>query len=479
MKPFPSDPRPFPVVSVAGMRAWEQASWQSGRLPSEVIAHVGLALTGWIRLTCRPGSRLLLLCGRGHNGDDVRAAVPLLSDFTCDSVDVCDPVGDLPAVVAALGRQPDLVVDGLFGIGLNRLLDSDWRDLIDRVNAAALPVVAMDVPSGLDADSGAVHGTAIRACWTLTVGAAKRGLIATGAAEYVGRLKVFADVGLLPWTPEICPPEAWIGHSGEFEGWPPARAIASHKGDFGHVCILAGSLGYHGAAVLAARAAMRARPGLVTVVTAPEVFQPVAAQLAAAMVRPWEPGMALPSRTTAVVAGPGLADPRIPGNFRDFVMSGWRTWDVPIVADASALDWLPPSKDTAPGVRVITPHAGEAARLLGTSVASVQADRMASLRRLSETFGGAWVVLKGQGTLVGRSRELPWWNPTGNAGLAQGGSGDVLAGFLGASLAQSAMKDGMERTLRGAVFRHGQAADRLEAGGEPWSAEDLSRQIRW
>lgn len=270
-----------------------------------------------------------------------------------------------------------------------------------------------------------------------------------------------------------------MGHSGEFDCWPPPRAQASHKGDLGHVCLLAGSLGFHGAAVLAARAALRARPGLVTVVTAPEVFVPVASQLVAAMVRPWESGGSLPPRTTAVVVGPGLADPRLPADFREFIVSGWRSWKVPVVADASALDWLPRGVDAGPSLRVITPHAGEAARLLGSDAAQVQADRTGTLEQLSAAFGGAWVILKGPGTLVGRSGEWPWWNPTGNAGLAQGGSGDVLAGFLGGSLAQPALWADPMRTLRGAVFRHGEAADRLEAGGEPWSAEQLADGIRW
>jgi NAD(P)H-hydrate repair Nnr-like enzyme with NAD(P)H-hydrate dehydratase domain len=150
-----------------------------------------------------------------------------------------------------------------------------------------------------------------------------------------------------------------------------------------------------------------------------------------------------------------------------------------VVADASALDALPSGAVPPHGIRVVTPHAGEAGRLLGVSPLEVQSDRIGALERLSSRLGKAWVVLKGQGTLVGRSGELPWWNPTGNAGLAQGGSGDVLAGFLGASLAQPALAADVVRTLRGAVFRHGQAADRLEATREPWSAEDLARLVRW
>ena len=468
-----------PVLSTDGMRAWEQASWKSGLREREVITRVGAALASWLRGNIAPGSRLLLACGKGHNGDDVRAAVPHLAGFAVEVVEVRDPATDLARLQGALGRHPAVIIDGLFGIGLNRPLEAPWIRVIELLNQCRIRIVAMDVPSGLDADSGQTLGAAIRADWTLTVGAVKRGLIRMAAAEFTGRIVVLREVGLLPWSDSLVAPQAWVGDEAEFEGWPPPRHSTAHKGDFGHVVILAGSVGYHGAAVLAARGALRARPGLVTVVTAPDTYLPVASQLAAAMVRPWSPEFRLPPKTTAVVVGPGLADPGLPDGIRRWIADLWSGCHVPVVADASALDALPSGAVPPHGIRVVTPHAGEAGRLLGVSPLEVQSDRIGALERLSSRLGKAWVVLKGQGTLVGRSGELPWWNPTGNAGLAQGGSGDVLAGFLGASLAQPALAADIVRTLRGAVFRHGQAADRLEATREPWSAEDLARLVRW
>jgi len=479
VKPHVTAAASVPVLTVAGMRAWEQASWQDGIQQADVIEQVGAALATWIRGRFSRDARILLLCGKGHNGDDGRAAMAHLPGLQCEGVDVVDPGADASAVAAALARKPALVVDALFGMGLNRPLDPGWQKIVAQVNASGLPIAAVDVPSGLDADTGAVLGAAIRATWTLTVGAAKRGLIAGCASEQVGRLEVLSDVGLGPWTPDIAEPAAWMGCSAEFNGFPPPRPGSAHKGDFGHACIIAGSVGYHGAAVLAARAALRARPGLVTVVTTPDAYGPVASQLAAPMVRPWAPSMPLPARTSSVVMGPGLADSGIPASLREWLCEGWRTWEVPVIADASALDWIPRERVAAKALRVVTPHAGEAARLLNTRSSIVQADRPAALQALSALLGGAWVILKGQGTLVGRRGELPWWNPTGNPGLAQGGSGDVLAGFLGGSLAQATMLTDAERTLRGTVFRHGEAADRLETLGEPWSSEDLARAVRW
>ena len=468
-----------PVLSVASMRAWERAAWSTGIHESAVIERVGRALAGWLRERLRDQGRVVLLCGRGHNGDDVRAAVRHLGPLEVREITVVDPVADLARVGEALRDPPDVVVDGLFGIGLNRPLDADWQAIVEKVHASGCRVVAMDVPSGLDADTGSVLGAAIIADWTLTVGAPKRGLLTAEAVRHVGRLDVLADVGLVPWHGGTAAVEGWFGTAAEFMGWPPRRAVDAHKGDFGHVCIVAGSLGFHGAAVLAARAALRARPGLVTVITAPECYVPVAAQLDAAMVMPWSARMALPANTTAVVVGPGLADPGLPAALREWIANGWRQWTMPVLADASALDGLPVGAVDSGALRVLTPHPGEAGRLLGVSAAEIQRDRVAAMQAVSERHGQAVVVLKGSRTLVGRAGELPWWNPTGNPGLAQGGSGDVLAGFLGGLLAQPALAAEAMRAIRGAVFHHGAAADRLEASGEPWDAADLSRAIRW
>ncbi len=211
-----------------------------------------------------PGTWSCILAGKGHNGDDARCAREHLTDRRVEVFDVTETAADLAKLDALLALRPALLVDGLFGIGLDRPLGPDWVSFIERVNAARLPVLAVDVPSGLNADTGEPQGAAIKASVTLTVGAPKTGLLREVAWPFVGRLEVASDVGLAP-----CPHQSELQWTlpEDFAGFPPARAAATHKGNYGHLAIVAGSLGYHGAAVLAARGAQRAQPGLITLHT--------------------------------------------------------------------------------------------------------------------------------------------------------------------------------------------------------------------
>jgi len=465
----------LPVISVAQMREWEQATWATGRTEAEVVRRVGQAVALRALQLTRSGNLILLLAGKGHNGDDVRAAQPHLADRRCELLEVNSPGSDLPRLTAALAKRPTLVVDGLFGIGLNRPLDQDWIQYIQTLNASALRVLAVDVPSGLNADTGANFGAVVGAETTLTVGAPKQGLLCSTAAESVGRLEVVTHVGLArcPCTGGL----NWIMPS-DFAGWPPRRAAQAHKGSFGHVLVVAGSVGYHGAAVLATRGAQRAQPGLVTLVTLPGVYTPVAAQLQAAMVRPLAEGEAFkPTQCSAALIGPGLAAAELPRELIAFARRLWREAAHPVVVDASALDWLEPGERPRSALRILTPHPGEAARLLGCEPAQVQADRPQALRQLSRRFGNAWVVLKGQHTLIGRSEGEILVNSTGNPQLAQGGSGDVLAGFIAGWLAQPAAQREPGRALAFAVWHHGAAADALSSRQPNWTIEDLADAI--
>lgn len=465
-----------PVLSVGQMREWEQATWAAGQTPEAVIRRVGETIAARVCAATREGDTVLLLAGKGHNGDDARMAVPHLHRRVARLIDVRDPAQALREVATALERRPALVVDGLFGIGLDRPLTGAWAALVDTVNASrSACVLAVDVPSGLDADTGCVHGAVVRASVTWTLGAPKRGLLEPRAGEYVGRLELAPDIGLVP-----CPCSSALAWTvpGDFLGFPPLRPEESHKGVFGHVLIIAGSEGYHGAAVLAARGALAAAPGLVSVWTTPGAYIPVASQLQAAMVHPWRAGAAIPTSCTAVLAGPGLAGPDVPEALRAEVVELWARSQLPMVADASALDWLPAHRLAAPGLRVLTPHPGEAARLLGSRVAEVQSDRVAALRRLASAFASSWVVLKGRHTLVGGCDGTVFANSTGNPWLAQGGSGDVLAGYASGFLAQPGLQRDAVRTLRYAVWRHGAAADTLALRDDTPTVERLVSALR-
>jgi len=466
---------PLPILSVAQMREWENATWATGQTEAEVIQLVGKALARKILSQTRNGDFVLILAGKGHNGDDARAALPHLAARQTHCLNVTNPTGHLVELTQSLERRPAMVVDALFGIGMNRPLDEGWQSFINTLNAAQRPVLAVDVPSGLDAESGGHHGAAVEAGVTLTVGAPKSGLLRQSALPYVGRLEVMGDVGLVR-CPAIDTDLVWVIPD-DFKNFPAPRPVETHKGRFGHLAIIAGSEGFHGASVLATRGAQRAQPGLITLHTMPEVYWPAAAQLQAAMVRAWDAVANLTTGYSTVLVGPGLAAPEAAEALSMTTRKLWRDLTAPMVVDASALDWLPSDPVPKDVIRVITPHPGEAARLLKTSTEHVQADRLQALREISRQFSDCWVVLKGHQTLIGRSTGEIAVNSSGNPQLAQGGSGDVLAGYIAGLLAQPALQADVDQTLRYAVWQHGATADQLSTQRRNWVVEELVAEM--
>jgi ADP-dependent NAD(P)H-hydrate dehydratase / NAD(P)H-hydrate epimerase len=458
------------------MREWEAASWKAGRTEADVIRHVGKALAEHALRLTKTGDLILVLSGRGNNGADARATLEHFDERRLDTLDVKHPAIDLEELQTLLAIRPALIVDGLFGIGVNRPLDTDWQKFIGAVNAAKLPVLSVDVPSGLNADTGEPQGAAIEATVTLTVGTPKIGLLKPAAWPFVGRLEIARDVGLLPrplFTSELS-----VTLPEDFAGFPLPRPVASHKGSFGHAGIFSGSQGYHGAAVLAARGAERAQPGLITLVTQESVYLPIAAQLQGSMVKAWPNGQSQSDKFSAVLIGPGLAAPEVPDEMKQFARELWKNSPRPLIVDASALDWLPRNFATRQNsIRVVTPHPGEAARLLNRTAADIQAARPEALRELSRTFGNCIVVLKGHQTLIGRGDGEIFVNSSGNPYLAQGGAGDVLAGFLGGLLAQPLLQADPLKTVRYGVWRHGAAADSLQTTGSSWVVKDLAEAL--
>ncbi|HTB83317.1 MAG TPA: NAD(P)H-hydrate dehydratase [Candidatus Sulfotelmatobacter sp.] len=476
----------LPVISTAQMREWEAATWAAGRTEAEVIRRVGQSVARRAQSLTRAGDLLLLLAGKGHNGDDVRAAAEFLGDRKIILLNAEDPLAlftEFERCILPVANQnetfpgenpttpPSLIIDGIFGIGLNRPLAEPWQKVIAAINAAKIPVLSVDVPSGLNADTGETYGAAIEAQVTLTVGAPKTGMLAEPAWPFVGRLEVAEDVGLTE-----CPLQSDLQWTlpGDFKNFPPPRKVSAHKGSFGHASVIAGSFGFHGAAVLATRGAQRAQPGLVTVFTQENVYHPVASQLQSAMVNVWQPDAKKMSvGFDALLVGPGLAARDLPPEVRHAVRHWWRDFEHPLIVDASALDLVVGEPFLKKYVRVLTPHPGEAARLLNWPIPKIQGNRILALRELSKKFGGAWVVLKGHQTLVGRVEGKIFVNPSGNPHLAQGGSGDVLSGFITGLLAQPGLQADAETTLRYAVWQHGAAADELQTTRANWTVEDM------
>jgi ADP-dependent NAD(P)H-hydrate dehydratase / NAD(P)H-hydrate epimerase len=467
---------PTAIISGEEMRSWESASWGAGKSQREVIENVGRFVAERALALTSENDRILILAGKGHNGDDGRAAVGHLLNRKVKLVEVSDPKSASQEISRLLEKHPALIIDALFGIGLSRALSTDWIQLIEIVNGRKVLTLSVDVPSGLNADTGKPEGAAIQADITLTVGSVKRGLLAEAASPYVGRLELASEIGLIPCP--ITPEQAelvWISAE-DFHRFPPRRIVSGHKGSFGHLAIFAGSVGYHGAAVLAARGAQRAQPGLITLVTQKDCYTPIASQLQSVMVHPWPPKIHVNEICSAMLIGPGLAS--VSDDIQIQAREYWTTLQKPLIIDASALDWLQPGPTPPGALRVITPHPGEAARMLKCESKTIQADRFGALRTLSSQFGNCWVILKGHQTLIGRVNGPISVNSSGNPHLAQGGSGDLLAGFITGLVAQPALQKNPEQTLRYSVWAHGAAADRLTQTRPGWTIEDLAAELR-
>src|ERR1019366_2641152 len=213
---------PVPVINVAQMREWENATWASGQTEAEVIRRVGKRIARRARKLTRADDFILILAGKGNNGGDARAAQEHLDGRKIELLEIDAPENYLPGLDLALRQKPALIIDGLFGIGLNRPLDDGWKKFIAVVSKSKIPILAVDVPSGLNAETGETFGAAIEAAVTLTVGAPKIGMLAQKAWSFVGRLEVLDDVGLVS-----CPHKSELNWTlpGDFQDFPPPRAV--------------------------------------------------------------------------------------------------------------------------------------------------------------------------------------------------------------------------------------------------------------
>jgi hydroxyethylthiazole kinase-like uncharacterized protein yjeF len=435
----------------------------------------------------RPGP-VLLLCGRGNNGGDgfVVGRHLLARGIEARAVLVGGPeqvAGDarhnLDAFVGVggglelLGGQPGdlarlrdalssarLVVDGLFGTGLDRPIDGLCAEVIASVNRSSAPVVALDIPSGIDADTGAVLGVAVRASHTITFARRKVGLLCGPGADHVGELHL---VGLgLPDQAIV----AAVGHVAEIVEAPMVaralgrRAADAHKYSAGTVLVIAGRPGKLGAALLCGRAALRAGAGLVTIGTWPIAADMLDARVEELMTARLDLARLDDSlaeallKRDAVAIGPGLGLDAQAQLLCERVVLGFAG---PAVVDADALTHFAGRAELlrgAAGPRVLTPHAGELGRLLGISAAEVEADRLGVARRAAAVTGQT-VVLKGRNSIVAAPDGPSFVVIRGSAVLATGGSGDVLTGLVGALLCRAPAT----AAACAGVFLHGLAAD--------------------
>jgi NAD(P)H-hydrate epimerase len=355
-----------------------------------------------------------------------------------------------------------VVVDALLGTGLAGPVRAEYGAAIAAVNASGLPVLAVDIPSGLCADTGAELGATVRADLTVTFIALKQGLLTGRGPALSGALR-FAGLGVPEAIYATQRPASQRLCLHDLQARLGARPRDAHKGDCGHVLVVGGDYGYAGAALLAAEACARSGAGLTSVATHAEHIAAMVARRPELMVCPVTSGQTLApllARPSVLVVGPGLG--RSPWS-EQLLQQACRV-DVPLVLDADGLNLLAEGRVIAPeprANRVLTPHPGEAARLLGCTVAAVQADRFAAAAELQRRLGGV-VVLKGAGTVIASAGRLSV-AAVGNPGMASGGMGDVLSGIIGALLAQGL--DLVSAAELG-VMVHGSAADLAASDGE-------------
>ena len=483
---------PEALYTAAQSRRLDALAMERGGLAgAELMERAGAA--AFARLQRRwPGARrLLVLCGPGNNGGDGYVLARLAREAGM-AVTLARP-GDAPAGgdaadarrrwlgaggaettgLPVLDGRVDVVVDALFGTGLARPLEGIWAEAVAAVNAGAAPVLAVDLPSGLHADTGAVLGSAVRADVTVTFMGLKRGMFTADGPDCCGRCE-FDGLGV-PGSvvAAVAPAARRIPHDLASRLLAPRRRN-SHKGDFGRLLVVGGQPGMAGAVRLAAAAAGRSGAGLVQIATA-AVHAPVLdATLAEAMVSGVERGTDLEPCLAAadvVLVGPGLGRGQWSQALFEAVLESGR----PLVVDADALFHLARSGHGPREDWILTPHPGEAGRLLGTDAAAVQRDRFAAVEALQRRFGGV-TVLKGCGTLVrGPSGGVSVCD-LGNPGLASGGTGDVLAGVVAALMAQGLSPEDSGRL---GVLAHAGAGDAAAREGERGLvAGDLPDRLR-
>ena len=512
----PRGARPLRVLTARQMRDADRRTIDEIGLPSIVLMEnagrqVMAALESLVEdLATR---RLAVLCGTGNNGGDgfvvaralvqrgLEPAVLLIgtaTDVRGDARINLDVLGHLGVAVvevadasswelhASLVTSADVVIDALMGTGLSRALSGLHETIVADLNASEAAVVAVDLPSGLSADSPDLIGPAVHASLTVTLGAPKVPLVLPPAEHLAGDV-VVADIGIPSAViDDTDGPRMFLLTREYVRGLVAPRSPEAHKGDFGRVLVVAGSRGMTGAAALAGRAALRAGAGLVTVAT-PASSQPIVAAMGAEfMTLPLAEadGMVAQDAAAAVLAadadvvaiGPGLG--RGPG-VTAFVRTLLADCELPLVVDADALNALAGDPAQLVGREdrpvVITPHPGEMARLVGASTDDVQANRLGVAREFAVRHH-VTVVLKGYRTLVATPSGDVFVNPTGTPGMATAGSGDVLTGMLASELAQ--LLDA-ERAAQLAVYLHGLAGELADAdeGDVSMVAGDIVRHI--
>lgn len=464
-----------PIYLSHEIRQLERKALKAGAI--DLMERAGLAAAELARELLAGKTSVLVIAGPGNNGGDAlvaarhlkawwfKVAVVFTGEVAKLPADAATAMqawreagGELLAAIPADGKW-DLVIDGLFGIGLARELSGQLLELVRAINRMNLPVLALDVPSGLDADAGQTFRAAVRASHTLTFIALKPGLLTAYGPDYCGQIHV-DTLGLN--APALLQPSGWLLEKSEVAAALKPRPRNSHKGLLGSVGILGGASSMGGAALLAGRAAIKLGAGRVYIALLAD---------AAPTVDMGQPELMLCSpeklfqfdHLNCLAVGPGLGlSPQAVQSLRQALET-----ELPLVLDADALNLLSSHDDlreltkSRKGGTILTPHPAEAARLLSSTTHDIQQERVHSATLIAQRFNSL-VVLKGAGSICATPQGAWFVNPTGNPGMSSAGMGDALTGMIAALIAQRLTP---QSALLLAVYLHGAAADELVEQG--------------
>ena len=480
------------LYTAAQVRELDRLAIEVAGIPGyTLMSRAGAACWEALRARWPHARSLLVLCGAGNNGGDgfvvARLALAanwpvqvlqlgesgrLQGDALTAQADFVAAGGQVSPFTAAASLDADIIVDAMLGTGVDRPLAGDWALAVERVNQSGLPVLAVDLPTGLQADTGAVSGATVHADMTVTFIGRKAGLYTGVGPDYAGATK-FADLDVPEAVYQQVPPAAQLARQVALGPLAGLRVRTAHKGQHGRVLVIGGGEGMAGAARLAGEAALRSGAGLVSLATHPDHAAFVGAAcpelICHAVVTAAELRRLIQSASVLLV-GPGLGR----SSWAQTLLAAVLEASQPLVIDADALNLLA----SAPARRVhqvLTPHPGEAARLLHQDTAIIQRDRFAAAQAISQTYGGT-TVLKGAGTVIHADDKLPVVCGAGNPGMATAGMGDVLAGVIAALIAQG--MDTHEAAVAG-VCAHACAGDAAAVRGERGMlARDVITELR-
>ena len=496
------------IVTANLMRELDRAAIEGAGIPSQgLMETAGAGLAALVRKATNDEGPVAVICGRGNNGGDGFVAARLLKEAGVESFVVltAEPQELSPdarenfekfkgmggRILSGIDEAAKelagaaCIVDAMLGTGLARDVEGKVLRAIELINSIDVPVIACDLPSGLNADTGLPMGDAVVASNTVTFGLPKIGLYAGQGPNFAGRIAV-VDIGIPAGEIAKLEASAELIEPAMFADVLVRRRITGHKGSYGHVAVFAGAGGHLGAGYLSSLAALRAGCGLSTYCLPDGAFAKFDARYPEIMCDPIPDGgkghftdaglahaLKICAGKNAVAIGPAIGTD---DDTKSFVNSLVRDCELPLVIDADGLGLLElASIEDRKAPTVLTPHPGEMGRLLGISSAEVQGDRIGVARRLT-TGSGAWVILKGAGTVVAAPDGETSINPTGNPGMATAGMGDALTGIVASFLAQGI---GAHEACKAAVYLHGLAGDIAaeELGQASVIASDIIERI--